>query len=206
MSTIDKNDVPSPGQDGRAHPQRSLKQAVDAAKSRTADHQDVVVDLKEAETVRLELLGTELQPVFAAIDETDDRFDIGLMRGDRPRLWVDMTTFVAMGHDKRTYRFIKDTRMGRIVLAETVNMEKMADIVSDYVAEKVLERERMIEGEWLSMRDVQAAAVDIHAASGADVAEEKSTKAHALLWFLAGVVCTIGLMVIAAYLMVPDAF
>ncbi len=131
---------------------RSLKEALDYAKNREADRLDVVVDMKAAEQARLELLAKELQPVFDEIEDADQRFDFALSKGERPRLWVDMTSFVAMGHNKRSYRFLKDTRMGRIVLAETLDMEKAADIVSEYVADKVLERERAMDGEWEVLR------------------------------------------------------
>lgn len=61
--------------------------------------------------------------------------------------------------------------MGRIVLAETNNMSRIADIVSNYMAEKIVERERMIEGEWQSMKDVERAAAAAVAAEPVAEAE-----------------------------------
>ena len=63
-----------------------------------------------------------------------------------------MTSFVVMDRDRRTYRFLKDTRLGRSVLLETANLNDMADIVTNYVAERIIERERAIEGDWLIKR------------------------------------------------------
>ena len=59
---------------------------------------------------------------------------------------------VAMGTDRRTYRFLKDTRLGRTIILETANMSDMADTVTHYVAERIIERERAIEGDWLIKR------------------------------------------------------
>ena len=58
-----------------------------------------------------------------------------------------MVSHVAMGRDRRTYRFVKDTRNGRIVLAELPKMEPIADSVTRYVAERMVEREHLIEGD-----------------------------------------------------------
>ncbi len=38
-----------------------------------------------------------------------DLFDRGISRGDTPRLWIDVIAHVAMGRDKRQYRFVQDT-------------------------------------------------------------------------------------------------
>jgi hypothetical protein len=51
-----------------------------------------------------------------------------------------------MGRDRRTYRFLKDTRVGRIVLAESTDMKAVAGQVTRYVAERVVERQRQMEG------------------------------------------------------------
>ena len=48
-----------------------------------------------------------------------DLFDRGISRGETPRLWIDALAHVAMGRDKRLYRFLHDSRMGRRVLAES---------------------------------------------------------------------------------------
>ena len=188
---------------------RSLKAAVDAVRTRQADQQDVVIDLGEAEKARLDLLATELLPLFEEIDEADERFDLAVSQGDRPRMWIDMTTFVAMGHDKLSYRMIKDTRMGRIVMAETSDKDKMSDFVSDYVAEKVLEREKMIEGEWCSMMNVKNAAVDLSSDAAAISTAHVPAKPRlrrGLMWFILSVLCGLVVLGAVSFLLVPSAF
>jgi hypothetical protein len=112
----------------------------------------VVVELRDAERARLEMLADELKGVFADVPAENEQFLFTVAPGLPPRLWIDMTAFVAMGTDRRTYRFLKDTRLGRTIILETANIGDMADTVTHYVAERIIERDRAIEGDWLIKR------------------------------------------------------
>ena len=96
----------------------TLKQAVHQARVEAAERSSVVVDLRDAEVARLELLNEALDPLFAEIPPEIQLFDRGLSRGETPRLWIDAVAHVAMGRDKRIYRLLQDSRVGRHVLAE----------------------------------------------------------------------------------------
>ena len=96
----------------------ALKQAVRQTRIEMAERSAVVVDLRDAELARLELLAEALEPVFKDVSSDIDLFDRGISRGDVPRLWIDAIAHVVMGRDKRRYRFVQDTRYGRKVLAE----------------------------------------------------------------------------------------
>ena len=52
-----------------------------------------------------------------------------------------MVAHVVMGRDKRIYRFVQDTRFGRIVIAESHDVAVIVDAVTDYVARRMIERE-----------------------------------------------------------------
>ena len=139
-----------------ARAERSLDEAVSLARDRMADRDDVVVEMKAAERGRLELLVEELRPLINDVDPEDPRFEFGLSNGPRPRFWIDATTFVQMGTDRRTYRLLKDRLHDRKLLAETGELSIMADAVSAYIAERVLERRRVLDGEWEALREEQA--------------------------------------------------
>jgi hypothetical protein len=79
----------------------------------SADKSDVVVEMREAAQTRLELLAQDLQPVIEDVPADDDRFDFALSSGLQPRFWIDATAHVMMGPDRRTYRFVRDTRLGQ---------------------------------------------------------------------------------------------
>ncbi|MEC9246562.1 MAG: hypothetical protein RLO21_05260 [Nitratireductor sp.] len=126
---------------------RSLSDAMREMKNAAADRADVVVDMREASRTRLELLAQELQPVFADVPADDPSFDFAISSGEQPRLWIDAVAHVAMGRDRRTYRFLRDTRLGRVVLAESTDIAPVADQVTRYIAERMVERHRAIEGD-----------------------------------------------------------
>ena len=115
-----------------------------AARIEAAERTGVVVDLRDAEVARLELLDEALNPLFAEIPSEVDLFDRGISRGDTPRLWIDAVAHVAMGRDKRMYRFLHDTRLGRRVMAESHD-PRPCEAVTDCVARRLIERERALD-------------------------------------------------------------
>jgi hypothetical protein len=131
---------------------RSLKETIRKVRTAEAERSDVVVELRDAERARLELLADELRGVFAEVPADDEQFIFTVAAGTPPRLWIDMTAFVVMGRDRRTYRFLKDTRIGRTIVLETAKLDDMADTITHYVAERIIERERAMEGDWVLKR------------------------------------------------------
>lgn len=119
-----------------------LKDAVREARIEAAERSGVVVDLRDADVARLELLNDALNPLFKEIPENTELFDRGVSKGDVPRLWVDVVAHVEMGHDKRQYRFVQDTRYGRAVLAKSYEVAAIVKSVTRYVARRLVERER----------------------------------------------------------------
>jgi len=121
-----------------------LRDALRRARIEAADRTGVVVDLRDAEVARLEILNEALDPLFAQIPDTLDLFDRGISQGETPRLWVDVVAHVVMGRDKRIYRFVQDTRFGRIVMAESHEVATVVQAITDYVARRIIEREHAL--------------------------------------------------------------
>jgi hypothetical protein len=126
-------------------PPSPLTQAMHQARVEAAERTSVVVDLRDAEVARLELLNEALDPLFAEIPAEVDLFDRGISRGDTPRLWVDAVAHIAMGRDKRAYRFLADTRVGRRVLAESHEIPDIVQAVTAYAARRMVERQRALD-------------------------------------------------------------
>ena len=122
----------------------SLRDALRKARIEAADRTGVVVDLRDAEVARLEILNEALDPLFAQVPAAVDLFDRGISQGETPRLWIDVVAHIVMGRDKRSYRFVQDTRFGRIVLAESHEVAAIVDAVTDYVARRMVEREHAL--------------------------------------------------------------
>src|ERR1700719_2892464 len=128
---------------GEARPIR-LRDALRRARIEAADRTGVVVDLRDAEVARLEILNEALDPLFTQVPEQIDLFDRGISEGEPRRLWIDVVAHVLMGRDKRIYRFVQDTRFGRTVIAESHEVIKIVEAVTDYVARRMIEREHAL--------------------------------------------------------------
>jgi hypothetical protein len=126
-------------------PPSALKEAVHQARVEAAERTSVVVDLRDAEVARLELVNEALDPLFAEVPPEVELFDRGVSRGETPRLWIDPVAHVVMGRDKRSYRFLHDSRMGRHVLAESHEIPDIVPAVTTYVARRLIERQRALE-------------------------------------------------------------
>lgn len=121
-----------------------LEAAVRRARLENAERAEAAADLREIEIGRLGLLESALKPVVGGIPPGVDMFDVALTQGERPRLFIDMVAFVEMGHDRRTYRFFQDTLHGRTLIAESGRMERIVAAVTDYVARRLVEREKAL--------------------------------------------------------------
>jgi hypothetical protein len=139
------SDAPNTGSQAvsEARPIR-LRDALRQARIEAADRTGVVVDLRDAEVARLEILNEALDPLFAQVPDQVDLFDRGISQGDTPRLWIDVVAHVLMGRDKRIYRFVQDSRFGRLVIAESHDVAAIVDAVTDYVARRMIEREHAL--------------------------------------------------------------
>jgi len=135
------SDAQNTGTEAREPAPTRLRDALRKARIEAADRTGVVVELRDAEVARLEILNEALDPLFGQIPEKVDLFDRGVSQGETPRLWIDVVAHVVMGRDKRIYRFVQDTRFGRIVLAESHDVPVVVDAVTDYVARRMIERE-----------------------------------------------------------------
>jgi hypothetical protein len=138
------SDVQNSATEPAAEKPMRLRDALRQARIEAADRTGVVVDLRDAEVARLEILNEALDSLFGQIPDQVDLFDRGISQGENPRLWIDVVAHVAMGRDKRIYRFVQDTRFGRIVIAESHEVAAMVDAITDYVARRMVEREHAL--------------------------------------------------------------
>lgn len=179
--------------EGRPRRAGELRRAIREVRIAGAERNDVVSDLREAEIARLELLGDSLEGVIQDLPQDQEQLLLGILPGQPPRYWVDATSFVVMARDKRQYLFQKDTRVGRTTLVESTNVETIADAVTRYVAERIVEREHAIEGDWLTKA--------VSSRRGLLAAPRAQREGSALLWGLCGfgLGMIAGMFVLAVY-------
>jgi hypothetical protein len=169
---------------------KPLLDAVRAARIDAAERSGVVVDLRDAELARLELLNDKLDPLFKEIPSSIELFARGISRGDTPRLWVDVIAHVAMGRDKRIYRFVQDTRFGRTVLAESYEVQAIVDAVTNYVARRLVERERALADDASSNQIVARRAAEL---------DRSNRRWSTVRTFLLGLIVGIGALIALAF-------
>jgi hypothetical protein len=121
-----------------------LQAAVRRARLEDAERSSMAADLRQAEIARLESLNEALQPVFAQLPREAEMFDHGLVPLEKPRLFVDMIAYVEMARDRRTFRFMQESRAGRALIAESDEIVRMAEAVTFYLGRRVVEREKAI--------------------------------------------------------------
>lgn len=139
---------PSAGELGDlSKPRSRLKFALRRARVDEAERSEVIAELRGAEIARLEMLKEEVAPLLAEIPQGVDFFDLGIVPGDHPRLFVDMIGFVEMARDRRSYCFVQDTRHGRVILAESERLEPMVEAITNYIARRLIEREKALSGD-----------------------------------------------------------
>ena len=134
----------------------SLSAAMRRARLESAEQNEAVADLRQTEIARLELLREAIQPIIDQAPAGIDLFDAGIAHGERPRLFIDMIGFVEMAHDRRTYRFMQDTRHGRVLIAEGERVDRLADSIADSIARRIVERERALASDWRSNAGAEA--------------------------------------------------
>ena len=148
--------TPAPPPPGEHAPQQ-LRDALRQARIESAERTGVIVDLRDAVIARLEILNEALDPLFAQVPDSVDLFDRGIARGEVPRLWIDIIAHVDMGRDNRTYRFVQDSRYGRRILVESAEVGNIVDVVSKYVARRIVEREQaLVADQQALLRDPAA--------------------------------------------------
>jgi hypothetical protein len=128
----------------------SLTAAIRRARIEGAEQNQAVADLRDAEIARLQLLDEAVRPILDQTPKEIDLFDAGIAYGERPRLFIDMIGFVEMAHDRRAYRFLQDTRHGRVLIAETERIDLMVAAITNYIGRRLVERERALASDWRS--------------------------------------------------------
>jgi hypothetical protein len=139
------------------------------ARVASAAHYEAILDIRDAQTLRLQVLKDELLPFVASRREADSFFELALMQGDPPRLWLDLISSVVMAPDPRTYRLVEDTHGGRETLYETTDRASMVERIKQHMAHRLITRARSMTiptGAWVKQTGYSAGALILSWLSG----------------------------------------
>jgi hypothetical protein len=130
--------------DDNAQAAIALAEAINRARTSEAGRENRAADARVIAVGRLETLRARLAPIYAAIPRDVELFDLGMVGHSPPRLFVDIIAFIEMADGAKSFRLMQETRSGRILLGETGDERQMAALVTDYIAERLVERERAL--------------------------------------------------------------
>ena len=137
----------APKSDAGASITPDLTLAIRRARVENAQHAEALAELRGGEIARLEMLAEALKPVLSQVPSGVDIFDAGVSSGERPRYFIAMLAFVEMGRDRRTYRFLQDTRHGRVTVLESDDISAVVEAATAYIARRLVERERALASD-----------------------------------------------------------
>lgn len=124
----------------------ALRDALREARVAEAAQFEAELDLRDAQSIRLQLLKDELLPIASETDLPEGLIDLALVPSIPPRLWIDPVTHVVMEPNPQTYRLLQDGSNGRENLFESSSLEEMAARIRTHVAHRLVTRERRRAG------------------------------------------------------------
>ena len=221
MNNIAGENGPSPAEPKRGEPSvappaaaptageprvASLATALRRARLHNASRAEAISDIRGAEIVRLELLRDAIEPVLEQLPDGCDLFDVAISPGERPRLFIDQLGFIEIGRDGRGYRFLQDTRHGRIQICESEKSEAIVEAVTAYIAHRLIERDKALAFDFASgataaeaaraaaTSAVQAAPPSPRAESQAPESGGRAMQSYLFLWEAIGATVAFGLL------------
>lgn len=125
-------------------PGNGLTGALRQARLAEAAHHEAVLGIKDAKSLRLQVLKDDIAAVIAHSPQARQIFDLALVPGEPPKLWIDLIAHVVMEPDYRTYRLVQDNQAGRDILHETADRAEMVERIKHLMAHRIVARERQM--------------------------------------------------------------
>jgi hypothetical protein len=118
-------------------------EALRNARAAEAAHLEAVYAFNDAKSLRLQTLKDELAVFIAGSPEAPGTFELVLVPGDSPRLWIDLVTSVVMEPDPKTYRLVQHGEGRRDIVLETADRAEMLQQVKLIIAHGTIARKRL---------------------------------------------------------------
>jgi hypothetical protein len=119
-----------------------LDRDVRRARLAHAAHFDALVEIRDAQTLRLAALQDVLLKKMAEDPRLKNLLPLQLETGFPPRLWLDNISYIIMEPDPRTFRLVRQASEGHLKIAETRDMSQMFREVRAYASHRLVETER----------------------------------------------------------------
>ncbi len=124
----------------------ALAEAMGRAREQLTVRDTMRTDARVNAQQRLEMLRLKLAPVFDAIPRDAEQFNLGVVTAEKPRLYIDIIGYVEMTSHLKGYRLMQETRRGIQAIAESSDEAGIMATVTDYIARRLVDRERALAG------------------------------------------------------------
>ena len=120
----------------------ALTKAMKDARLAEAVQLDAILNGRDARILRLGALRDAVLPELQTHEEAKKFFDLNVVEGERPKLWLDLISWVEMEPDPKTYRLVQSRESAEGVLFETADAAEMKRYVIRYLAHRLVAREK----------------------------------------------------------------
>jgi len=101
---------------------------------------------------RLERLTDDILDIFEGLPVQSGVFGFALTEDEPQQFFLDKEAYIVTNPDTKEFEFKKDTRLGTAVIGRTSNRRHMAKLATRYLTEKLLDQQRLLESEFISMK------------------------------------------------------
>lgn len=120
----------------------ALTKAMKDARLAEAVQLDAILNARDARILRLGALRDAVLPELQAHEEAKKFFDLNVVQGDKPKLWLDLISWVEMAPDPKNYQLVQTRETAEDVLFESADAAEMKGYIIRYMAHRLVERER----------------------------------------------------------------
>jgi hypothetical protein len=130
----------------------AFTQALKQARLAEAAQLEAVVSLRDARSLRLLALRDALKGELEGHEPALSLFELNIQDAEKPKLWLDLISFIEMEPDPKTYRLVQDGSQGRVRLYETADALLMQDRALKHMAHRLVVHDKLAVGSGQNMR------------------------------------------------------
>ena len=107
---------------------------------------------RDMAAMRLLAVKQELAPYVESLPEVRGFVELALVSGERPRLWLDLVSYVVISPDQQHWQLVQDTVEGREIVFETDQLDELVAFLRKFIAHRVVQRERLLRSDSASAK------------------------------------------------------
>jgi hypothetical protein len=124
----------------------AFTQALKQARLAEAAQLEALVSLRDARSLRLLALRDALKRELAGHDEALCLFELNVQDAEKPKLWLDLISFIEMEPNPKSYRLMQDGPQGRACVFESSDAGAMQAQALRHLAHRLVVHDKLVAG------------------------------------------------------------